>query len=98
MLRVNPNLNIRLHQIWPYYFPSYGDETETEPTSLAPTQKSKLANHVSIHIFNYVHKQITSFACNESLISFLNHVCNTYPASSSLNQFVPWLLILSDQT
>jgi hypothetical protein len=75
---VNPNLNIWLLQIWSYYFPSYGDETETESTSLSPTQKSKLANHVGIHLFNYVYKQITSFVGNKSPISFLNHVCSTF--------------------
>jgi len=57
--------------------PEKGNVT-SEPTSLSPIPRSKLANHVSIHLFNYVHKQITSFAGNESSISFLNHVRNTF--------------------
>ena len=48
----------------------YGNETDIETDVVV--SYSKLANPISVHLSNYIHKQITSLAGNESPIPFLN--------------------------
>ena len=71
----------------------YGNETYIETDVVV--SYSKLANHISVHLSNYMHKQITSLAGNESPIPFFKSAYATRIIFfGSVIGFLFWILSL----